>query len=73
MSAEVLQQRQSCSNVEWVLGEAASLPFPDASFDIVNRFAFQAAIEIAGPSSTSAIASRNVVAPAPGLTPFSAR
>jgi ubiquinone/menaquinone biosynthesis C-methylase UbiE len=38
--AKVLQQRQSCSNVEWILGEAASLPFPDGSFDIVTcRFA----------------------------------
>src|SRR5436190_3545578 len=39
--AKVLQQRQLCSNVEWVLGEAANLPFPDASFDVVTcRFAF---------------------------------
>jgi len=39
--AKALHQQQSCNNVEWVLAEAASLPFPDASFDIVTcRFAF---------------------------------
>ena len=39
--AKLLQQRQSCSNVEWVLGEAANLPFAEASFDVVTcRFAF---------------------------------
>jgi SAM-dependent methyltransferase len=39
--AKVLQERQSASNVEWVLGQADELPFPDASFDIVTcRFAF---------------------------------
>ena len=39
--AKVLQERQSCENIEWVLGEATDLPFPDASFDIITcRFAF---------------------------------
>jgi ubiquinone/menaquinone biosynthesis C-methylase UbiE len=39
--ARTLQERQSRSNVEWVDGDAGSLPFPDASFDIVTcRFAF---------------------------------
>ena len=36
-----LQRAQGIQNAEWVLGEAYSLPFPDASFDIVTcRFAF---------------------------------
>jgi ubiquinone/menaquinone biosynthesis C-methylase UbiE len=34
--ARVLQNRQSCRNVAWVLGEAAELPFRDASFDIAT-------------------------------------
>jgi ubiquinone/menaquinone biosynthesis C-methylase UbiE len=38
--ARVLQNRQSCHNIAWVLGEAAELPFPDASFDLATcRFA----------------------------------
>jgi ubiquinone/menaquinone biosynthesis C-methylase UbiE len=38
--ARVLQHRQSCRNVAWVLGEAAELPFREASFDIATcRFA----------------------------------
>jgi ubiquinone/menaquinone biosynthesis C-methylase UbiE len=38
--ARVLQHRQSCRNVAWVLGEAAELPFQGASFDIATcRFA----------------------------------
>ena len=38
--ARVLQHRQSCRNVAWVLGEAAELPFQEASFDIATcRFA----------------------------------
>jgi ubiquinone/menaquinone biosynthesis C-methylase UbiE len=64
--AKVLQARQSCGNVEWVLGEAAKLPFPDASFDIVTcRFAFhhmlhplgalQEMIRVARPGATIVI------------------
>ena len=38
--ARVLQTRQFCHNITWVLGEAAELPFSDASFDIATcRFA----------------------------------
>jgi ubiquinone/menaquinone biosynthesis C-methylase UbiE len=38
--ARVLQNRQSCRNIAWVLGEAVELPFPDANFDIATcRFA----------------------------------
>jgi ubiquinone/menaquinone biosynthesis C-methylase UbiE len=46
--AKVLQQRHSCSNVEWVLGDAANLPFPDRSFDVVTcRFAFHHMLDAA--------------------------
>jgi ubiquinone/menaquinone biosynthesis C-methylase UbiE len=39
--ARALQKEQSLTNVSWHLGEAAPLPFPDASFSIVtSRFAF---------------------------------
>ena len=38
--ARVLQDRQSCRNVAWVLGEATELPFQEASCDIATcRFA----------------------------------
>jgi ubiquinone/menaquinone biosynthesis C-methylase UbiE len=44
--ARVLQSQRGVMNVEWVLGEAGQLPFPDASFDIVTcRFAFHHMLE----------------------------
>lgn len=44
--ARVLQTRRGVVNVQWVLGEASRLPFPDASFDIITcRFAFHHMLE----------------------------